>query len=43
MADTCQATSLYRNFYSPDIVAIGSSEVGESAYSVRIPRSHVAP
>src|SRR5712691_9962504 len=30
--DTCQATSMYSKFYSPNILATGSSEVGESSY-----------
>ncbi|KAJ3306418.1 glycosylphosphatidylinositol anchor biosynthesis, partial [Gonapodya sp. JEL0774] len=33
MADTCQANTLYERFYSPNILAVGSSEKGESSYS----------
>jgi phosphatidylinositol glycan class K len=33
IADTCQAESLYKSFYSPNVVAIGSSRIGESSYS----------
>ncbi|EPY51297.1 pig-K [Schizosaccharomyces cryophilus OY26] len=33
MVDTCQANSLYKKIYSPNIVAIGSSEIGTSSYS----------
>jgi len=31
--DTCQATTLYKRFYSPNILAIGSSKKGENSYS----------
>ena len=34
MADTCQANSLYSRFYSPNVLATGSSRVGENSYSV---------
>jgi len=34
MADTCQATTLYKQFYSSGIVAIGSAEKGENSYAV---------
>ncbi len=34
IADTCQAATLQNHFYSPDIVAIGSSAKGENSYSV---------
>lgn len=33
MIDTCQANSMYERFYSPNILAVGSSEVDESSYS----------
>lgn len=31
--DTCQAVSMYQEFYSPNILAIGSSQVGEDSLS----------
>ncbi|XP_077986599.1 GPI-anchor transamidase-like [Glandiceps talaboti] len=31
--DTCQAVSMYQKFYSPNIVAAGSSQVGEDSLS----------
>lgn len=34
MIDTCQANTLYKRFYSPNILAIGSSRLGENSYSV---------
>lgn len=33
MIDTCQANTLYRQFYSRNIIATGSSEEDESSYS----------
>ncbi|KAF8830373.1 hypothetical protein HHX47_DHR2000364 [Lentinula edodes] len=33
MVDTCQANSMYSKFYSPGILATGSSVVGENSYS----------
>jgi len=33
MVDTCQANTLYKQFYSPNILAIGSSKLGENSYS----------
>lgn len=33
MIDTCQANTMYSKFYSPNILATGSSEIGESSYS----------
>ncbi len=33
MIDTCQANTLYRQFYAPNIIATGSSEEDESSYS----------
>lgn len=35
MIDTCQANTMYSKFYSPNILATGSSELGENSYSVR--------
>jgi len=31
--DTCQAVSMYQEFYSPNIIAMGSSQVGEDSLS----------
>ncbi|KAG6808851.1 glycosylphosphatidylinositol anchor biosynthesis [Tricholoma furcatifolium] len=33
MIDTCQANTMYSKFYSPNILATGSSKLGESSYS----------
>ncbi len=33
MIDTCQANTMYSRFYSPNIIATGSSEVDQSSYS----------
>ncbi|KTW32456.1 GPI-anchor transamidase [Pneumocystis jirovecii RU7] len=33
MIDTCQANTMYSKFYSPNVLAIGSSELNESSYS----------
>ncbi|GMM30766.1 GPI-anchor transamidase [Martiniozyma asiatica (nom. inval.)] len=33
MIDTCQANTMYSKFYSPNVLACGSSELGESSYS----------
>ena len=33
MIDTCQANTMYGKFYSPGIVATGSSDLGQSSYS----------
>eukprot|EP00808_Paulinella_micropora_P015902 g1150.t1 len=33
MVDTCQAASLFNQIYSPNVVTIGSSQLGESSYS----------
>nr|CAG4640921.1 EOG090X07K0 [Eulimnadia texana] len=33
IVDTCQAASLYQRFYSPNVLAIGSSLVGEDSLS----------
>lgn len=35
VVDTCQANTMYSKFYSPGIISTGSSEIGESSYSVR--------
>ena len=34
MVDTCQAESMFQQFYSPNILGIGSSKVGEDSLSV---------
>ena len=34
MIDTCQAASMYEKFYSPNILAVASSQVGEDSLSV---------
>ncbi|WVQ93315.1 hypothetical protein IAU59_000383 [Kwoniella sp. CBS 9459] len=31
--DTCQANTMYSKFYSPEMIATGSSELGENSYS----------
>lgn len=36
MVDTCQAASMYDKFYSPNILAVASSLVGEDSLSVII-------
>src|SRR5438477_6427753 len=33
MIDTCQANTMYSKFYSPNIIATGSSAIDESSYS----------
>ncbi|KAK9378002.1 peptidase C13 family-domain-containing protein [Kockiozyma suomiensis] len=33
MIDTCQANTMYSKFYSPNVFAVGSSEIDESSYS----------
>ncbi|KAF7331665.1 GPI-anchor transamidase [Mycena kentingensis (nom. inval.)] len=33
MIDTCQANTMYTKFYSPNILATGSSEIDQSSYS----------
>ena len=33
MIDTCQAASMYQRFYSPNILAVASSLVGEDSLS----------
>ncbi|KAL9623558.1 MAG: hypothetical protein Q9160_002239 [Pyrenula sp. 1 TL-2023] len=33
MVDTCQANTMFKYFYSPGIIATGSSEIDESSYS----------
>ncbi|EDO14948.1 hypothetical protein Kpol_365p2 [Vanderwaltozyma polyspora DSM 70294] len=33
MIDTCQANTMFSKFYSPNILAVGSSELDESSYS----------
>jgi GPI-anchor transamidase subunit K len=34
MIDTCQANTMYSKLYSPNILATGSSNLGENSYSV---------
>jgi GPI-anchor transamidase subunit K len=34
MIDTCQANTMYTKFYSPNILATGSSRIRENSYSV---------
>lgn len=34
MIDTCQAASMFQKFYSPNILAVGSSLIGEDSLSV---------
>lgn len=36
MIDTCQASSMYEKFYSPNILAMASSLVGEDSLSVSV-------
>lgn len=36
MIDTCQAESMFQKFYSPNILAVASSKVGEDSLSVSI-------
>ncbi|SCU82191.1 LANO_0B05424g1_1 [Lachancea nothofagi CBS 11611] len=33
MVDTCQANTMYSKFYSPNVLAVGSSKLDESSYS----------
>ncbi|CDR43172.1 CYFA0S11e01046g1_1 [Cyberlindnera fabianii] len=33
MIDTCQANTMYERFYSPNVLAVGSSKLDESSYS----------
>jgi phosphatidylinositol glycan class K len=35
VVDTCQATTLYKHFRSPNVLAAGSSSRGQNSYSVR--------
>ena len=35
MIDTCQANTMYSRFYSPNVLATGSSVIHENSYSVR--------
>ena len=39
IAETCQAATLAARFYSPGVLAIGSSEKGENSYSHHLDRS----
>lgn len=36
MIDTCQANTMFSEFYSPNILATGSSEIHENSYSVSV-------
>lgn len=36
MIDTCQAASMYEKFYSPNILAVASSLIGEDSLSVYV-------
>ena len=38
MIDTCQANTMYSKFYSPNILATGSSQLDENSYSVCTPK-----
>lgn len=38
MIDTCQANTMYTRFYSPNIVATGSSRLGEMSLSHHMDR-----
>ncbi|EAU89109.2 glycosylphosphatidylinositol anchor biosynthesis protein [Coprinopsis cinerea okayama7 len=33
MSDTCQAVTLHSKFYSPNILAVGSAQMGQNSYS----------
>ena len=33
MIDTCQASTMYRHIYSPNVIGVGSSKKGQSSYS----------
>lgn len=39
MIDTCQANTMFSKFYSPYILATGSSEIRENSYSVDLMRA----
>ena len=43
ISDTCQAATMYSQFYSPNILAIGSSKNGQNSYSVRLAFLHTFP
>lgn len=38
--DTCQGASMYERFYSPNLMALASSQVGEDSLSVSYLPSH---
>jgi phosphatidylinositol glycan class K len=40
MIDTCQANTMYSQFYSPNILATGSSKLDQNSYSVRLSSTH---
>ncbi|CAO1615948.1 unnamed protein product [Sympodiomycopsis kandeliae] len=33
IVDTCQANSMYSKIYSPNVIAVGSSKIGQNSYS----------
>lgn len=33
MIDTCQANTMYSKFYSPNVIATGSSKIGQNSLS----------
>lgn len=39
IVDTCQAASMYQRLYSPNVIASGSSLVGEDSLSHHVDRS----
>lgn len=39
--DTCQGASMYERFYSPNIMALASSQVGEDSLSVSYFMPHI--
>lgn len=41
MIDTCQANTMYSKFYSPGVLATGSSGKDENSYSVRCGHSEL--
>jgi phosphatidylinositol glycan class K len=43
MIDTCQANTMYSKFYSPNILATGSSRIHENSYSVSRRTRHTKP
>ena len=43
ISDTCQGQSLYSSLYTPNIMAISSSRVGENSYSVKSKKNFLIP